>query len=152
MQANYWDYEKGVDIDDIRFQNISLNDVVQGIFVVAGRGKPTAKIRNISFSNIYAEVCGMGAVITGNGACRPSNVILDNVVLEHVKPRHPNAAADDEIGFPVDPSCDVYIEQADDVLMHNVRSVVNGRVQKPMVVDKAVGGGSVKHCCEGVTR
>ena len=152
VQANYWDYEKGVDLEDIRFQNISLNDVVQGIFVVAGRGKPNAKIRNVSFSNIYAEVCGMGAVITGNGICRPSNVILDNVVLEYVKPRHPNAAVDDEIGFPVDPSCDVYVEQSDDVLLRNVRSVKNGRVQESTVVRKAGGDGSGKHFREGESR
>ena len=134
VQANYWDYEKGVDLEDIRFQNISMNDVVQGIFVVAGRGKPTARIKNVSFSNIHAEVCGMGAVITGNGACRPSNVILDNVDLEYVKPSNPNAAKDSEIGIPVDPACDVYIAQADDVVLRSVRSIKDGKVQEPVVV------------------
>ena len=139
VQSNYWDYEKGVDLEDIRFQNISMSDVVQGIFVVAGRGHPTAKLRNVSFSNIYAEVCGMGAIVTGNGSCRPLNVILDNVVFEYVKPRHQNAAKDDEIGVFVDPDCDVYIAQADDVLLHNVRSIKDGRVHDSKVVRNSMG-------------
>ena len=134
VQANYWDYEKGVDLEDISFQNISMTDVVQGIFVVAGRGQPTAKMRNVSFSNIYAEVCGMGAVVTGNGACRPSNVVLDNVTLEFAKPRNPKAAKDGEIGVPVDPDCDVYVAQADDVVLRNVRTVRDGKVLEPKVV------------------
>ena len=76
----------------------------------------------------------MGAVITGNGACRPSNVILDNVDLEYVKPSNPNAAKDSEIGIPVDPACDVYIAQADDVVLRSVRSIKDGKVQEPVVV------------------
>jgi len=135
VQSNYWNYEKGVDIEDVRFANISLNDVVQGIFVVAGRGDPTARMRNIAFSNIHAEVSGMAVLVTGNGACRPRNVVLDNIDVEYVKPRHAGAPKDGEIGpVKVDPAADVFVAQADDVDVGRVRVLRNDAVVPANVV------------------
>ena len=135
VQANYWDYEKGVDLEDIRFENISLTDVVQGIFVVAGRGRPTARMRNIVFSNVRVGACGVAALVTGNGACRPQNVVLDNIDIEYALARHPNAAKDGEIGpVKVDPSADVFIAQTDGVDVGRVRVVGKGCVRSATVV------------------
>lgn len=70
--------DRGVDISELRFSNISCEDCTMPIVVESGTDTNTSFIRNISFTNCLFY-CSHFLKINGGGACIPENIILDNI-------------------------------------------------------------------------
>ena len=67
VQCNYGFGNRGVDISRVSFENVTIRDAAGGISVTGGMGKPTAKLSDIAFRNVYVEAEIQPIRVTGRG-------------------------------------------------------------------------------------
>lgn len=95
VQCCYSGSGKGVDIEDVVFERIRIRDAGKAVSVMAGSGKPTARLADIRFRNVDAETY-VSCEVRGSGSTRPRNVIFEGCVFMpavHVPTRAPNHGA-----------------------------------------------------------
>jgi hypothetical protein len=85
----------GVDISDVHFKRIDIDDTCEPICVMAGSAKSTAHLKDIEFREITAE-SAMAPSVTGAGKTRPCNISFRDCSFL-VGTSIPGARADDKI-------------------------------------------------------
>lgn len=92
VQCCYSGTGKGVDIEDVTFERIRIREAGKAVSVMAGSGKPSARLANILFRKVDAETY-VACEVRGAGSTRPRNVVFEDCVfmpVPHIPTRAPN--------------------------------------------------------------